>query len=94
MKIKDELKLDNSSKDRRYVYYAKSMNNNVNQYEIVMCVEDEQGFRPIDHPDFMHLEKKEAKVEAEALNKAMGMNDIKQNLFIVSSTMRRRNGVL
>lgn len=90
--MKVELNLDNSSKGSRYVYYAKSMNNNVNHYQIVMCIENEQGFRPIDHPDFMHLEQKEAKAEAEALNKTMGMNDIKQNMFIVGSTMRKRNG--
>ena len=92
MKIKDELKLDNSNKDHKFVFYAKHMNNNMNHYEIVLCIEDEQGFRPIDHPDFMHLEQKEAKVQAETMNKTMGMNDIKQNMFIVSSTMRKRNG--
>ncbi len=93
MKVNDEIKLDNDKTGRRYVYYAKHMNNDVNQYEIVMCIEDEQGFRPIDHPDFKHMEKKEAKAEAEALNKAMGMDDSKQNLFIVASTMRRRNRI-
>lgn len=93
MKVKDELKLDNDNTGRRYVYYAKHMNHDVNQYEIVMCIEDEQGFRHIDLFDFKFMEKKEAKAEAEALNKAMGMNDSKQNMSIVASTMRRRNGI-
>ena len=90
-RVKDELELDNGKKGSRYVYYAKSMNNDINQYQIVMCIENEQGFRPIDHPDFKHMEKKEAQEEAEALNKAMGMNDSKENMFIVGSTMRKRN---
>lgn len=87
MKIIDKIELDNNKQGKRYVYYARR---NGNTHEIVMCIENEEGYRPVQSEFCINLEEEEAKNMAYAMNSNMGMDNKKENAMIVGTTMRAR----
>lgn len=88
MKIIDKIELDNKKKGKRYVYYAKR---NGDTHEIVMCIENEDGYRSVQSELCINLDEEEAKEMAYTMNFNMGMVDKKENAMIVASTMTARN---
>ena len=85
--VTDKITLSNEERGSRYVYYAKRMSDDMSKFQIVMCIEDEQGFRQIDHPEFNHLGEKKALWKTKALNETLGMENDLENVHIVASTM-------
>lgn len=88
MKIIDKIELDNKEQGKKYVYYAKR---NGNTHEIVMCIENEDGYRPVQSAFCINLNEEEAQNLAYTMNSNMGMADKKENAMIVASTMTARN---
>ena len=57
------------------------------QWEVVMCIENQDGFNVIEHPDFRPLTEYAAKHAMKMLNSHMSDEEV---AFIVGSTMRNK----
>tara|TARA_R110002072_G_scaffold44161_5_gene123818 strand:- start:113 stop:421 length:309 start_codon:yes stop_codon:yes gene_type:complete len=85
--IHNDIELNNNKQGKRYAYYALR---DGDSHKIVMCIEDVDGFRPIESDSVKNLTESEAKTIAEAMNFNIGMKDENTIDFIVLSTMRGR----
>ena len=89
MKITTEIKLDNNTKSKyRFCYYAKRMKQNMEKFEVVICIENVGGFVNHKKVTYRELTEKEAEKTANSLNESIGMYDTKENMCIVLSTMK------
>tara|TARA_B100001093_G_C26728459_1_gene971072 strand:- start:680 stop:976 length:297 start_codon:yes stop_codon:yes gene_type:complete len=85
--VSNNIELNNHKKGNRYVYYPLR---DGDSYRIVMCIEDQNGFRPVKSDLLENLSKSEAKTVAETMNFNIGMEDEHTISWIVLSTMRGR----
>ena len=89
MKLKNEIKLDNNKKaGYRYCYCVKRMKNNMEKFELVICIENVSGFVNLNDDIYTQLTEKEAEQTAKSFNESIGMYDTKENAYIVLSTMK------
>lgn len=85
--VSNNIELNNDKKGNRYVYYPLR---DGDSHRIVMCIENQDGFRPVKSDLLENLSESEAKTVAENMNFNIGMEDEDTISFIVLSTMRGR----
>ena len=81
------IELNNNEQGKRYVYCSFR---DGDSHKIVMCIEDQDGFRPVELDSLKNLTESDAKRIAMDMNFVIGIEDEDAINRIVLSTMRGR----